>query len=460
MKHVVILLLLVSGLLADARAQTAAEPKTNYAVVNLKSSGGVTEGESELITDRLRSELFNTGKVNVMERNQMQEILTEQGFQQSGACTDEACLVEMGQMLGVKILVVGSLGKLGSMFMVNIRAIDVQTAQIVKVVSVDIKGDIEEVVEHLKDIARKLTGTDTGVSPAPEVAARPVETETQEEPEPAAAPETTAVSEQKEAPEEEEEEVGAAATLDEKTEKNRNRGGVGISFTLLPGNVRHTKKEWDETYEDEIYLQLDSTWFYNRSYFFEYVSEEMGYSQTATPMMDFLVRFQIRAGKFLTVEVGPHFLFGTETWEYVDLYLTDRLDLIYMSIGAHVGVNYVKRIYPLKINAGIFANFTVPIIYYEFAEESYNSTYMYYEMDSDSDVKLGFRVTPGVRTGAEILAGKHVGFSVDFIFQWLSMDLDFDFDEMDIEDSATDTDITQQITFPAFGIGLGVNFYF
>ncbi|MBN1576975.1 MAG: DUF2380 domain-containing protein, partial [Chitinispirillaceae bacterium] len=303
MKYTVRVVLLSLSLFAVAWAQTTAESKTNYAVVNLKNSAGVTEGESELITDRLRSELFNTGKVNVMERNQMQEILKEQGFQQSGVCTDEACLVEMGQMLGVKIIVVGSLGKLGSMFMVNIRAIDVQTAQIVKVVSVDIKGDIEEVVEHLKTIARKLTGMDTGGSPEPKVVAAPVEKEMREEPEAAAASETTAVSEQTEAIEEEDEKE-KVATLDEKTEKNRNRGGVGISFTLLPGRVRHTIDEEGETFDDMIFLLLDSTKFYDRSYFNEIVDEEMGYSRTATPLMDFLVRFYIRAGKFLTVEVG------------------------------------------------------------------------------------------------------------------------------------------------------------
>ncbi|MBN1575701.1 MAG: hypothetical protein JW913_04065, partial [Chitinispirillaceae bacterium] len=154
----------------------------------------------------------------------------------------------------------------------------------------------------------------------------------------------------------------------------------------------------------------------------------------------------------------PHFLFGTETWEYEDLYAADRLDITYMSIGAHVGVNFVKRIHPLKINAGVFANFTFPIIYYEFSEEEYDS----YWSNSDSDVKFAFRVIPGVRTGAEILAGEHVGFSVDFIFQWLNMDMDYDFDEMDMDysDSDTEYDITQQNTFPAIGIGFGVNFYF
>jgi hypothetical protein len=62
----------------------------------------------------------------------------------------------MGQLLGVKKLATGSLGKIGSMFMVNMRMVDVQTGKLTKVVSRDIKGDIEEVVGNLPAIAESL----------------------------------------------------------------------------------------------------------------------------------------------------------------------------------------------------------------------------------------------------------------------------------------------------------------
>jgi curli biogenesis system outer membrane secretion channel CsgG len=94
---------------ATPSGAAADNKKLNIAVTTIKNASGVTEGEVELLADRLRAELFNTGAVNVMEREQMQEILKEQGFQQSGACNDEACLVQMGQMLGVQKLVSGSL---------------------------------------------------------------------------------------------------------------------------------------------------------------------------------------------------------------------------------------------------------------------------------------------------------------------------------------------------------------
>jgi len=129
--------------------------------MTLKNASGVSESEAELLTDRLRIELFNTGSFGVMERGQMQEILKEQGFQQSGACTDEGCMVEMGQLLGVQQLIGGSIGRLGSMFLINIRCINVTTARIEAVVSEDINGSIEQVVGVLPRIAARLGGGQT-----------------------------------------------------------------------------------------------------------------------------------------------------------------------------------------------------------------------------------------------------------------------------------------------------------
>jgi hypothetical protein len=132
--------------------------KINTACMTLKNGDGVTPGDAELLTDRLNAELFKTGIVNIIERAQMTEILKEQGFQQSGACTDNECIVQMGQMLGVELMVYGSIGQMGSMYLVNLRTIDVSTGQMKNVVSEDVPGSIEDVVANLRNIVRQLVG--------------------------------------------------------------------------------------------------------------------------------------------------------------------------------------------------------------------------------------------------------------------------------------------------------------
>ena len=164
MYNITVVLLITTILFISLTA--SADQKQKIAVLNLKNTEGVSSGESELLTDRLRNDLFSTGKVEVMEREQMQTILTEQGFQQSGAtCTDEGCMVEFGKLLGVKMLISGSIGKLGRLFMINVKSINVETAQIMKVVSEDIRGDIEDVVSVLPTVAAKLTGSTVSEQP-------------------------------------------------------------------------------------------------------------------------------------------------------------------------------------------------------------------------------------------------------------------------------------------------------
>jgi hypothetical protein len=83
----------------------------------------------------------------------------EQEFQQTGACSDAQCLVEVGQLLAVHKMVGGSIGKVGKAFSINLKIIDVQSGKIERQVSEDIKCTKEELVSfHIKNVARKMAG--------------------------------------------------------------------------------------------------------------------------------------------------------------------------------------------------------------------------------------------------------------------------------------------------------------
>jgi TolB-like protein len=129
--------------------------KLNIAVSDLAGQG-VDLSSTAIISDRLRTELFKQGGFSVLERNAMQDILKEQGFQQSG-CTSDACAVQIGQMLGVSYIVVGTVGKLGQLFTVDVRMIDVSTGKIVYSENVDCECPIEKVLTNsVVSIAQKI----------------------------------------------------------------------------------------------------------------------------------------------------------------------------------------------------------------------------------------------------------------------------------------------------------------
>ena len=131
------------------------------------TASGVTDGEARSLTDGLRSamvrsKLVRSGFYQIMERSQMDEILKEQGFQQSGACDEANCAVEMGKLLAVKYMLLGNIGKVGKTYTMNVRMVDVQTGKIVKDLIEYHTGSADELLTKITPvIAEKIMGTYT-----------------------------------------------------------------------------------------------------------------------------------------------------------------------------------------------------------------------------------------------------------------------------------------------------------
>ena len=115
------------------------------AVVDFEARG-VPVYEAQIIAERVRAELVQSGLFKVMERGQMESILKEQGFAQSGACTDASCVVQMGQLLSVNQIVTGSVGKLGGMYTLNVKLVDVASGEIILTRNEDVSGKIEDII--------------------------------------------------------------------------------------------------------------------------------------------------------------------------------------------------------------------------------------------------------------------------------------------------------------------------
>jgi TolB-like protein len=131
--------------------------KVNIAVLDLEAIS-VTVNEARTLTDKLRGELVRTGAFQVIERAQMLEILNEQGFQQTGMCNTDECYVEAGKLLGVEQLIGGSIGKVGNIYLISVRLIEVETGIIKKLVDEEIEGSIDEVLKTgIRNVVLKMT---------------------------------------------------------------------------------------------------------------------------------------------------------------------------------------------------------------------------------------------------------------------------------------------------------------
>ena len=111
-------------------------PKQTISVMDLNVTSGLSPQEVSMLTDKLLNEFVNLKFYKVVERSKRDEILKEQGFQQSGACDQGACLVEAGQLLGVEKMIGGSIGKVGALYSVDLQMVDVRTGRIDMMVAV------------------------------------------------------------------------------------------------------------------------------------------------------------------------------------------------------------------------------------------------------------------------------------------------------------------------------------
>lgn len=158
----IFMLILILSLTTIVWPQKKITKRTNIAVLDFEARGGVDNNEAASLSDIFTGELISTQQFVVIERNRIKSILQEQGFQQSEACSQVSCIVEVGKILKVQRMFAGTIGKIGKMYTVAIQLIDIETGEIVSNKTREHKGDIEELTDILKGMADEITSEITG----------------------------------------------------------------------------------------------------------------------------------------------------------------------------------------------------------------------------------------------------------------------------------------------------------
>jgi len=135
----------------------------NIAVAEFTAEG-VGPGDAAVVGNILRGVLVKSGDFNVLDRQNMDKILTEHAVQRTG-CKNEECAVRLGRLFNVQRIIVGSFGKLLNSYVVSIEMVDVETG---KVMYADmITGDnVDQIMNGVKVMGGKLTGiSESGILP-------------------------------------------------------------------------------------------------------------------------------------------------------------------------------------------------------------------------------------------------------------------------------------------------------
>jgi len=122
---------------AAGNMETRLKPGTKLALFSFSSP---SEQFSEYVLDEITSILVNNGKLVVVDRENLDAVRKEQGFQVSGEVSDQSAQA-IGQMLGAQSVATGKLSRIGSSYHLSLRVISVEKASVEASYTADIAGD-------------------------------------------------------------------------------------------------------------------------------------------------------------------------------------------------------------------------------------------------------------------------------------------------------------------------------
>ena len=102
--------------------------KAKYSFISLVSDDSNVYSE-EYVTDCLSEAVFDTGKIRLFERSQMEKILAEQKFQTSGLVNEDTAK-EAGRIAGVDFICYGTMKNFKDKIILNVRVVNVETGEI------------------------------------------------------------------------------------------------------------------------------------------------------------------------------------------------------------------------------------------------------------------------------------------------------------------------------------------
>ena len=125
--------------------------KPTVAVLDFEGRG-ISILESQTLTDRFTTELSNTDRVRMVDRNTMTDVLVEQGFS-SGECTSEECAAEVGAALGVEFMINGTIGLIGNTYTIDCKMFSVATGAAESMKNVSYQGEVDGLITEMEILA-------------------------------------------------------------------------------------------------------------------------------------------------------------------------------------------------------------------------------------------------------------------------------------------------------------------
>jgi TolB-like protein len=106
----------------------------------------ISENLAASLQEHLESNLCKYGNYEVVSRNDLDKVMRENTFQNTGACFDQNCLVRAGHILGVREIITGTVSKVGQTYNIVLKLITVETGTIRSSVNQQYAGTVDSLL--------------------------------------------------------------------------------------------------------------------------------------------------------------------------------------------------------------------------------------------------------------------------------------------------------------------------
>lgn len=139
-------------LIFTAKAQDHDKPSVAVLTIEVQ---GISQLEANNLTEYVRSELLETGAVSLLTLDRQNEILDRTGFRNI-ECSSPECALTIGKILRQSRVIVATCNKLGQVYSLSFRMLDVNTGAVSKSVIREYSGDNNGLITSIRQIVWDL----------------------------------------------------------------------------------------------------------------------------------------------------------------------------------------------------------------------------------------------------------------------------------------------------------------
>lgn len=129
------------------------------AILKTLLASGIDPTVEPLLTAKIEEAYVRSGRYQVLDRANVDQVLQEKEFQLSSGLVSNEELRQAGDYLGADLVVVAQASRIGQVYALSAKVIDVTTGQIAAQSSAEQQGKIEVLLELAREVGADLAGS-------------------------------------------------------------------------------------------------------------------------------------------------------------------------------------------------------------------------------------------------------------------------------------------------------------